>query len=239
MKEKPSILIHQESEEKAKQRWVGVEFIQHAGRLLQIEQATIACAVFYFHQFYSGYSFSDFEKHNIATACLFLACKSEENARRLRDIINVMQKVRNPKEQPLDIQSSRFTKYKELITKNEQNVLRGLSFETSVDHPYKYLLNIAHSLENTSRSNIEREMKGIIQLAWTLLNDMLKLRAITIYKGLEIGVALLYIAAHMMHIQIDPPNWYKNYGVEKKTIVEISNIMTTMYKAPLVSIQHH
>jgi len=69
-------------------------FLQETGMKLSLPQLTIATAIVFFHRFYATRKFSEFDRHIIATTCLFLAGKVEETPKKLRDIIVVTEQYR-------------------------------------------------------------------------------------------------------------------------------------------------
>ena len=75
-------------------RLVGCELIQTAGLLLQLPQTAIATGQVLFHRYFYSSSFVRRPFEYIAMACITLAAKIEENARRIRDVINVFTHIK-------------------------------------------------------------------------------------------------------------------------------------------------
>ena len=58
-------------------------FISEAGQALRVPQLTIATAVVFYHRFFARKSYELFDRHIVATTCLFLASKVEETPKKL------------------------------------------------------------------------------------------------------------------------------------------------------------
>ena len=113
-------------------------------------QQTISTAIFFMHKFYLNYSFSEHNryvslqeryfnffrtdskkkinkqtnKQFISSACLFLACKSDDNLRRLRDLVNVIHVILYPNDpQPIKIGSDVRIKAEQIIRKKNSKIL--------------------------------------------------------------------------------------------------------------------
>ena len=93
----------------------------------------------------------------IGAACLVLGMKAEEEARRLRDVINVAHildfdldaksedLVFNVSSDPPELNEG-YWKAKEMIVATEQMVLRIIQFDIQVGHPHRLVVLIAHDL---------------------------------------------------------------------------------------------
>lgn len=74
-----------------------------AVRAVQVPQMTIATAQTIFHRFFAKEPLADHDPMDIAQTCLFVAGKSQETPRRLRDVINTVYRYRNPDLPPLEV----------------------------------------------------------------------------------------------------------------------------------------
>ena len=69
-------------------------------------QLCINSAIVYMHRFYMFHSFSRFHRNLMAPCCLFLACKVEEQPRKLEYLLKVAYNCMNkPETPPMDVKS--------------------------------------------------------------------------------------------------------------------------------------
>ena len=80
---------HMDKSKELVARQQAASFIQDMGLRLKVSQVIINTSVVYMHRFYMHHSFKTFHRNNIATACIFLACKIEEQPIRIFEIVKV------------------------------------------------------------------------------------------------------------------------------------------------------
>ena len=124
---------------------------------------------------------------------MFLACKVDENVRRLRDVINVMNRIQYPDREPLSLLDKEYLKMKETISDHEQIILRALMFNVRVRLPYKYVVNYVACLQGS---------EGLLQLSYAVVNDSFRTTLCLRYKPNDIAVASIYLAAKMCDIAL-------------------------------------
>lgn len=74
-----------------------------AGLYLQASQAVGCTGQVLLHRFYAKKSLTKFNIRRVAATSVFLACKLEENPRKLRDVINVFHRIARRREgKPLE-----------------------------------------------------------------------------------------------------------------------------------------
>jgi hypothetical protein len=153
-------------------RLIGCELIQTACLLLKLPQVSLEilekksfCLCFktavatgqvLFHRYYYSSSFVRRQMDIVAMACTNLAAKIEENARRLRDIINVFHHIKQARSgryvflsytdknsisyfsvfRPLLVDQIYIDRKNEVI-KAERRILKELGFCVYVKHPHK------------------------------------------------------------------------------------------------------
>ena len=141
----------------------------------------------------------------IATACLFLACKSEEDYQTLRNVINVSSKLgfftmeystlsRNiyiikESHEPPPLDDSYWLMKKSIIEK-EQELLRMLEFDVIVPQPHRCLLILVRYISmdsNTSRSSV-------VKNAWKRLNNVVLSEGTLRHACLNLAAAALWLA---------------------------------------------
>ncbi|CAF1082678.1 unnamed protein product [Rotaria sordida] len=143
-------------------RLIGCELIQTACLLLKLPQTAVATGQVLFHRYFYSSSFIRRPMEIVAMACTNLAAKIEENARRIRDIINVFHHIKQVRSgsmiQPLLIDQGYVDKKNEVI-KAERRLLKELGFCVYVKHPHKMITMYLKVLEK------ERE-QVLVQTSW-------------------------------------------------------------------------
>lgn len=234
-------------------RYHAVDFLQHAGELLKIPQTTIAIGIIYYHKFYQfirdeQIATNKYDKYHVACACLFIACKCQECLRSLRDICNVLHRIRNPQKPLLALNDHELAKLKQSIALHEQIVLRALAFNVRITVPYSYVgpylkcLNFAGpKSEDPTR---DHQLRQLLQCTCSLLNDSLRTDLCITHKPHEIAVGCIHLAARLCNIELPyrsskdaavsiehniSREWYNVFNVSKDTLQKISNEMILMY----------
>jgi len=124
-------------------RSLSCELIQLAGKLLKLPQVAMATGCVLFQRFYYAKSFVRIPFEVVAMACVVLASKIEEAPRRMRDIINVfnhIKQIRGGKPiTPVTLDVNYINLKKQVITA-ERRVLKELGFCVHVKHPHKIIV---------------------------------------------------------------------------------------------------
>jgi hypothetical protein len=223
-------------------RYYYVDFMLKAGYLLEVPQTTTATGIFYFHKFCAA--FQKYDKQLVAVACMFLACKVDENVRRLRDVINVMYRIQSPEKEPLSLLDKEYLRMKDIISDHEQIILRALMFNVRVRLPYKYLVNYVACLQGS---------EGLLQLSYAIVNDSFRTTLCLRHKPNDIAAAAIYLASRMCGITLpfseDEPQqkqvkigeknetvtittrpWYHLFQTTRQTILDIIFELESMYR---------
>lgn len=80
-------------------RILGCELIQTAGILLKLPQVAMATGQVLLQRFYYSKSFVQYSMEITAMSCICLASKIEEEPRRIRDVINVFNHIKQVRAQ--------------------------------------------------------------------------------------------------------------------------------------------
>jgi cyclin T len=205
-------------------------FLQEAGMKLSLPQLTIATAIVFFHRFYAARKFSEFDRHIIATTCLFLAGKVEETPKKLRDIIMVTEQMRHkdsvPPKRPLDPEGAEFDELREKILTHELIVLQTIAFDMTIEHPYKYLLMYVKQIQGN---------RNLAQVAWNFVNDSLRTTLCLQFKPQLIASAAIYLASKFLKYPLPaegPKPWWEVFHAKQEDLENISNQILDLYDAP-------
>ena len=217
-------------------------FIHDAGRALSVPQLTMSTACIFFQRFYMLEPMIDHHPPDVAVACLFLACKTQETHKRLRDVIHWSHKVRtrNTKDFPdghdLYEDSPGFFEEKNKVLDKERELLRVLNFDLTVDPPYRHMWLLAKTFLSSNP-----EIRTLLtQTAWNFLNDSFRSYLPIMYDSREIATAALFLAAKMHDFELPDGKgrnergerlkaWHELFGCDLKRITEIGNRILDIY----------
>ena len=147
-----------------------------ACQVLRLGQETSFSALVLLHRYYANHVANEPQDWKwIGAACLVLGMKTEEEVRRLRDVINVAHMLDfgvadESTDLVFDIPShlpelnEGYWKAKELIVTTEQMVLRVLQFDVLVSHPHRLVVLLVQDLSLPDE---------VVPRAWQHLNGAL------------------------------------------------------------------
>eukprot|EP00698_Gefionella_okellyi_P004563 TRINITY_DN1417_c0_g1_i3.p1 TRINITY_DN1417_c0_g1~~TRINITY_DN1417_c0_g1_i3.p1 ORF type:complete len:163 (-),score=40.36 TRINITY_DN1417_c0_g1_i3:125-613(-) len=150
---------------------------------------------------------------------MFIACKSEESPRKLREIINVAFKVQHPEAPVMKIDNDYWT-LRDALTQCEHQVLLTLNFELETDLPFRYLLNYVKSMQLTQRTS---------QIAWNVCCD--SFRTLVPLQMTPTAVACAAIELALRTSGEEPPylEWWRIFEEDKRTIDGIIAQVAVLY----------
>ncbi|CAF1639232.1 unnamed protein product [Adineta ricciae] len=207
-------------------RLIGCELIQTACLLLKLPQTAVATGQVLFHRYYYTSSFIRRPVEIMAMACTNLAAKIEENARRIRDIINVFHHIKQVRSgsliQPLLVDQTYVDRKSEVI-KGERRLLKELGFCVYVQHPHKMITMYLKVLEK------ERETE-LVQTSWNYMNDSLRTDIFLRFTPETIACACIDLAARNLQIPLPKkPRWYLIFGAKPEEIHYIMIAILRLY----------
>ncbi|CAF1423426.1 unnamed protein product [Adineta steineri] len=208
-------------------RLIGCELIQTACLLLKLPQTAVATGQVLFHRYFYSSSFVRRQMEIVAMACTNLAAKIEENARRIRDVVNVfhhIKQVRSGKNiRPLLIDQTYIDRKNEVI-KAERRLLKELGFCVYVKHPHKMITMYLKVLEK------ERE-RHLVQYAWNYMNDSLRTDIFLRFTPETIACACIDLAARTLQITLPKsPPWFIIFGARQSEIHFIMIAILRLYE---------
>ena len=211
-----------------------VDLVASAGYRLRLPQEITASAVVFLYRFHDQRRASEDEDSElVATTCLFLAAKTGEHPRRLRDVINTVRRLRRADDGPMALDRE-YWSLKEKIVATEQRLLRSLGFDVHVQHPYRFMLNYARSLDVSC---------SVASRAWAYLNDCLWIPQLVHENPSKIACAALFLALLETAVtrptaagpaSTPPPDsWWLVFGVQDDELAEVaSRMLSEVEKLP-------
>ena len=132
-----------------------------AGARLRYSQETTARAVAFFYELRRAFERDETEL--LAATCLFLAGKSAETPRRVRDVVNAVHRARRSDAATLPLDDAYFRR-KAAVVDAEQKALRLLGFDLETPTCHRLALTFAHAARCSTRA---------ARIAAALANDAL------------------------------------------------------------------
>ncbi|KAL7569130.1 hypothetical protein ACA910_016962 [Epithemia clementina (nom. ined.)] len=217
----PSLKDGMTVEEESIRRRKTCRFIEEAGRILKLPRVAVSTAEVFFHRFYAKHSFNDHDRFEVAVAAIVLAAKTEESPRKLNSVIDECYKLKSRGIQAgkisgagastssaaLDPKSDEFMKLKERILLLERIILHTIGFELSIDHPYKFLVDLIKRLVHTrkieymdSSQPSSKLMNEMVQFAMNFANDSMQTSLCLQFPPRDIAVATVFLAGNFAKV---------------------------------------
>jgi len=211
----------------------GTELINKAGIMLKLSQVVIATAQVLYHRFFRGIrlrkkTIDEYHPFHVAMACVYLGTKVEEEKRRHRDVLNVFDRIdKKDSNKPLSIldpYGKRYRRWKYSLLRLELVILCNLGYRLKFEHPHKFILNYINVLEADEK---------VAQMAWSYLNDSLRLPGIIDIKPEVLACSAIFLAARHLQVKLpDSPPWHLLFDVSREEIEQVSNVIMKIYKVP-------
>jgi Cyclin, N-terminal domain len=173
-------------------------------------------------------------------ACIFVACKVEEDHRRLRDIVNCANMLgdeltSNSNKLDFELTASpcstilmlpfqptpprleqAYWNSKEQMVTTEQYVLRWLSFDVVVSHPHRAVVILMTDLmeEGALRSTL-------LSRAWKLVNESIWDVALQGYSVMTLAAGIVTVVLEDYHLTTISTPWWRNYAVPDLDVKEV------------------
>jgi transcription initiation factor TFIIIB Brf1 subunit/transcription initiation factor TFIIB len=234
----PSFLDGVAPEIETRLRLYGCEFIQSMAILLAVPQVSVATAEILFHRLYMRKSFKKLNVKNVASACLYLACKIEETERSWKDVLNVVRllflRADNrpfaPLNRAIPANDTLYWDMRRDLIVTESHVLKELGFLVQVEHPHKFILSYLNVLGGDNL---------FAQAAWSLVNDALRTTACVYFRPEAIAVTALFIAARRLGIPLPetPEPWWHLFDVRLDEIESIGFAIIHIHMIPAIYIE--
>jgi hypothetical protein len=226
-------------------------FLRTAGLYLRLSRPVVAVATTYFQIFASRMSLTLIDEPVVlCQAILYLAGKSEEEHRRLRDIMTVTHMIKHPGAKLLHL-GEEHSALREHIVLTEQLVLRVLGFNLNVDLPHPHLYHMLNDLNASP---------ALARLATACLNDLYPFSIVIEFKPQILATAALFFAIELSQTQkdqqapeeepltigggetnVDPKSetlaldCVKALGIDIAVVLEIASRMMRFYDLPPIT----
>jgi len=177
-------------------RMLGCELIQSSGILLRLPQVAMATGQVLFQRFYYSESFVKQGMEMTSMACIALASKIEEAPRRLRDVINVFNHLKQRRTGEVTgpmILDQTYISIKNQVIKAERRLLKVLGFCVHVKHPHKFVVSLLQVLG----LNSDREL---VQTSWNYMNDCLRTDVFCRHTADTIAVSCIYLSTRVLGV---------------------------------------
>ncbi|KAJ7774654.1 cyclin-like protein, partial [Mycena maculata] len=169
----------------------GIEFLFRLGSSLVLPTSAILTAATWFHRFYMRYSMQDHHRQDVAASCIFLATKTEECGRKLRDVARICQvKIMNREVLP---ESKEVEQCQALILLTEEVLLDALCFDYVVESPHSKLVDLFDARDDDT---------NVQECAWSFAHDSFRTPLCLLYPP-QIIAAACYVLAQRV---VDGPN---------------------------------
>ncbi|KYN42496.1 Cyclin-L1 [Trachymyrmex septentrionalis] len=227
----PSHLDGLDAETETDLRILGCELIQTAGILLKLPQVAMATGQVIFQRFYYSKSLVRHNMETTAMGCICLASKIEEAPRRIRDVINVFNHIKQVSSQkaiqPV-ILDQNYVALKNQVIKSERRVLKELGFCVHVKHPHKIIVMYLQVL------GYEKN-RTLMQQSWNYMNDSLRSDVFLRYQPETVACACIYLAARQLQLPLPmTPAWFSVFRVSEYAIRDVCRRILRLYSRPRV-----
>ncbi|EIW85209.1 cyclin-like protein [Coniophora puteana RWD-64-598 SS2] len=167
----------------------GVEFLFRLGTSLGLPSSANFTAATWFHRFYMRYSLEDYHRQDVAASCIFLATKTEECGRKLRDVARVCQsKIKNIEVSHIASDSPEVEQQQTAILLTEEVLLEALCFDFVTSSPHAELVDLfsAHQADTT-----------VQDYAWSIAHDSYRTPLCVLFPTRIIAGACYVLAQRM------------------------------------------
>jgi len=199
------------------------EMINQAGVMLRLPQVTISTSQIILHRFYYRKSMKEYPVMRVAMTSLLLATKVEETARKIKDILNVfdrlLKKLHGQPLDPLDSHSKRYARWRGQLNSMELVVLKELGYILYVDHPHKFFFYYVDCLILN---------RHVAQRAWNFLNDSMRTNVCLRFRPEVVATGGIYLAVLLLQKKL-PDKWYELFDTSYEDMIEVASIISELY----------
>ncbi|KAH7889720.1 cyclin-like protein [Phlebopus sp. FC_14] len=165
----------------------GVEFLFRLGSSLGLPSSAMFTAATWFHRFFMRFSMEDYHRQqDVAAACIFLATKTEECGRKLRDVARVCQsKITGADVSHIPGESVAIEQQQVAILLAEGVLLEALCFDFVTTSPHAILVDLFDAEQTTVR---------VQDCAWSIAHDSYRTPLCILFSPSVIAAACFVLA---------------------------------------------
>ncbi|KAF9246544.1 cyclin-like protein [Melanogaster broomeanus] len=164
----------------------GVEFLFRLGSSLGLPSSAMFTAATWFHRFFMRFSMEDYHRQDVAAACIFLATKTEECGRKLRDVARVCQsKITGKDVSHIPAESVEVEQQQTAILLAEEVLLEAICFDFVTTSPHVLLVDLFDA---------EQVPIQLQDYAWSLAHDSYRTPLCILFSPRVIAAACFVLA---------------------------------------------
>lgn len=172
-------------------RLQGVTWLDNVRRALQLPIKTYTTACVYYHKFRLAHPTSEYSWSDAAAASLITSCKNEDTLKKSKDILAAAYNLKqSSSHEQVGADDPMFDLPSRAVVGVERLVLESGAFDFRSRSPHQTLVKISKSLPPSD------DLKGVAQLAWTIMTDMHRTFAPLKQTSATLSLASLELAAH-------------------------------------------
>lgn len=179
-----------------------IRYVYECGLKLRMKTPALSSACVLYHRFFRENKLDDFDPYLIASTCIYVASKSEEDSKdiSLRDVVNVSYRTLHRDKPPLEM-GEKYWALRDTITNCELFLLRSLQFKSVVYHPHKFLLHYLKYIQDWF-DPFTWESIPLTRTCWGLLRDSYHTPIALRHKPQHIAIAVLYFALQCHGVEV-------------------------------------
>lgn len=197
-----------------------------------------------------------YPSQQIAATCLFLATKTTETPRKLKELITAICRVAQKNHSLIVPDDSKdFWRWRDTLLFNEDVLLETLCFDVSPTPPHRPLFDLLAMLyrayETYAQASVKADVDGeakheildasrhrrLRNAAWAFINDTGMTHLSLRYSARTLAAAAVYAASKFIGPDVAFPDddrgrpWWTQWGVNLRDIREACNVMVELYEA--------
>lgn len=227
IEQSPSRLDGITKENELTERQEAALFINDLGLKLKVTQLCINTAIIYMHRFYMIHSLKKFHHYIVATSCLFFACKVEEQPRRLREFIDIVQSLFHKSNEPINHNSEEYRHYGDQIMALESSLIQTLGFNVLINHAHTVIIKTCQMI---------KAPRDLAEAAYLTATNCLILTDFCVkFSSEKVACFCIYLACKWTGLVIPTSSegmqWYEyvNHDIKERELEDISEQYLAIY----------
>jgi len=218
-------------EEELIQRAKAIQFIRTVCLKLKLGHHVLSSASIFLHRYYVRKAIQDSRYQDIASACIFLACKlfESKDMRSMRQIVNTCAKV-SMKNNDFVVDAKLFGTWERNIVHNEMEILQVICYDLELELPSTYIQEYTKALKTSEKLN---------KYIYCVINDCLTTTMCLRHRWSVIVAAAFYVSAKLIGEQIycnGNKNWWSQFSINENEMKSIIREILIIYQSEIESI---